>query len=139
MQNRTVNTAPPRSALPGNNLSLLKNFNGKPITANGLRNGLYKAISRLPLNERVPVYRKLISELEKAGINVGSRLFLLGIPAAIPEELTPNDVGKLLRSVYLSEPQAITAISETLSQVLSSSEEAKANQKSLPGTPKRRK
>jgi len=41
MQNRTVNTAPPRSALPGNNLSLLKNFNGKPITANGFNRSNY--------------------------------------------------------------------------------------------------
>ena len=76
---------------------------------------------------------------EKVGINVGLRLFLLGIPAAIPEELTPNDVGKLLRSVYLNEPQAITAISETLSKVLSSSEGNKAAQESIPGAKNRRK
>ncbi len=112
MGSRTVDSTRPNDA------AVLKDLNGRPVSANGVRNGVYKALVKIPLKERVQLYKQLIGELEKAGINVGSRLFLLGIPATIPEELSPNDIGKLIRSVYLNEPKAMLAISETLSQIL---------------------
>ncbi|HLA11897.1 MAG TPA: hypothetical protein VJ023_15025 [Pyrinomonadaceae bacterium] len=119
MQSQSARPLPPKSELGQSELPTLPELNGKPMSANGLRNGLYKALSRFALPERVLLYKRLIGDLEKAGIRVGSRLFLLGIPAKIPEELTPSDIGKLIRSVYLNEPQAIAAISETLKEILS--------------------
>ena len=119
MQNQAVRAHLSKSELGQSELPTLPALNGKPMTANGLRNGLYKALSSLALPERVLLYERLIGDLEKVGIRVGSRLFLLGIPAKIPEELTPSDIGKLIRSVYFNEPQAIAAISETLKEILS--------------------
>lgn len=117
MQNQTLHTAL-RQSKGKISRSAVPEGNGKPISANGLRNGVYKALSKVPLPERVRLYKKLIGELENAGINVGSRLFLLGIPAQVPEELTPSDIGKLMRSIYSSEPQALAA-SPTLTEILS--------------------
>jgi hypothetical protein len=122
MQSRTVRALLPKSYLGQSDPSTLPELNGKPMSVNGLRNGVYRALSKVPLYERVPLYKNLIGDLEKAGINVGSRLFLLGIPAKIPEELTPSDIGKLIRSVYINEPQVVKAISATLMQILSGSE-----------------
>ena len=117
----------------------LKECNGKPVSANGLRNGVYKALSKLPLQERVRLSKELIENLQKAGINVGSRLFLLGIPAAIPDELTPSDLGKLLRSVYINEPETMKAISQTLTKLLSPNARTKPVPQSTSSANKKRK
>jgi hypothetical protein len=119
MQNRSNHSDLPKPVQPERGLSTLPELNGKPMSANGLRNGLYRALSRVSLQERVLLYKKLIGDLEKVGINVGSRLFLLGITARTLQELTPNDIGKLIRSVYLNEPRAFAAISPTLTEILS--------------------
>jgi hypothetical protein len=139
MQNRSNHADVPKSVQGESGLSTLPDLNGKPMSANGLRNGVYRALSKVALYERVPLYKNLIGDLEKAGINVGSRLFLLGIPAKIPEELTPSDIGKLIRSVYINEPQVVKAISATLIQILSGSEGNKRPYKSTSRKRKTRK
>jgi hypothetical protein len=118
MKHQAVRTHLSKSEVGQSSVSELPELKGKPISANGLRNGIYKALSKVSLSERVRLYKKLIGDLESAGIRVGSRLFLLGIPAEVPEELTPSDIGMLIRSVYLNEPRAIAAISPTLNEIL---------------------
>jgi hypothetical protein len=139
MKSRTVHATLFKTGLAAANPGLINGPGGRSTSPNGLRNAVYKALSKVPIKERVEWYKRLIGELQKAGINVGSRLFLLGIPATIPEELSPNDLGKLIRSVYLNEPKAMEAISETLSQILDTNGENKPDKQSVSSTEKKRK
>ena len=84
-----------------------------------LRDAVYTALVKLPPKQRDLTCRRLLGELQRAGVNVASRLFVLGIPARSPEELTPNDMGKLLSSVRAITPSAMSAVSGTLSGLLS--------------------
>jgi hypothetical protein len=136
MQNQTVHSTEPQS-VGKMGLSAVQEANGKPMSANGLRNSVYKALSEVSLHERVRLYKELIGDLKKAGINVGSRLFLLGISARIPEELTPSDIGKLMRSIYSNEPEVLAA-SPTLSEILSTYQGNKPAQSTISNTKKRR-
>src|SRR5260370_23020596 len=78
-----------------------------------LRDAVYQSLAKLPPNQRAAVTQELIHQLQRARINVGSRLFILGIPARTTEELTPSDLAMLLRSVHFSNPTAMRASSAT--------------------------
>lgn len=118
MGSRTVHAVLPEPGKPGWDPAFSNELKNRILSANGVRNGVYKALSKVPVKERVPLYKRLIRELENAGINVSNRLFILGIPATSPEELSPNDLGKLIRSVYLNEPETMDPISATLTEIL---------------------
>ena len=118
MGSRTVHAVLPEPGQPGWDPTFSNELKNRLVSANGIRNGVYKALSKVPVRERVALYKRLIRELENAGINVSNRLFMLGIPATSPEELSPNDLGKLIRSVYLTEPETMDPISATLTEIL---------------------
>jgi hypothetical protein len=87
MKHQAVRAHVSKSELRKSSVSAFPELNGKPISANGLRNGIYKALS---LSERVRLYKKLIGDLERAGIRVGSRLFLLGISSGDSRRIDPE-------------------------------------------------
>ena len=89
------------------------------LTPDDLRDKLRQALALLPEEARTPLYNKLLTGLEEASVNVASALLVLGIPARTPAELTPSDVGKLLRFVRINRPEAIAALAEPLVQLLS--------------------
>lgn len=52
----------------------------------------------------------LESELRSANLSMRSYLFLLGISAASPEELTPSDIGHFVRFLKINMPSAMRAV-----------------------------
>jgi hypothetical protein len=67
--------------------------------------------------------QRLITGLAKAGVHVGSALFMLGIPASSPEDLSQSDMGKLLRYIRFNSPAAIEALAGPLAELLVANEE----------------
>ena len=81
------------------------------------------ALSTLAEEDRKPRRDEILAGLRQAGVNIASALLLLGIPARTTDELTPSDVGKLLRYVRINVPVAMQALSGPLAQLLCRSAE----------------
>ena len=79
-----------------------------------LREIVFHTLTELPPDERRRLRDSLLYDLEKAGVNLVSGLVKLGIPATEPDDLSPSDVAKLVRYVYLNKPDAMAAVSAGL-------------------------
>ncbi|MBI3650916.1 MAG: hypothetical protein HY231_07680 [Acidobacteria bacterium] len=88
------------------------------LEPNSLRERIYAALSNLSLEERAAVRDHLIGSLKDLGVNLSMGLLLLGIPARTVDDLTPYDLAKLIRYLRINAPQAITAISSQLANLL---------------------
>jgi hypothetical protein len=93
---------------------------GEPAAAEPdvLRDAVYEALSSLSVNERSNVRTTLLAELETAGLGVCQCLFMLGVSALTPDELTAPEIASLIRYVRLTEPNAMKAVAEPLRQLL---------------------
>ena len=83
-----------------------------------LRDRVFKALNKLPTQERASVRDKILLDLRKVGVNISSGLMKLGIPAKTPDDLSPSDIAKLVRYVRINSPEAIKAISGTLDELI---------------------
>lgn len=102
----------------------IKHFRGHPfdpltLQPDDLCNKTQKALSALPEENRESLRDELLTGLTKAGINIASALMLLGIPARTPDDLSPSDMGKLMRYVRINMPEVIKALAEPLARLLS--------------------
>jgi len=88
-----------------------------------LRNRVQRALSMLCQADGHVMRQRLITGLAKAGVHVGSALFMLGIPAASLDDLSPSDMGKLLRYIRFNSPAAIEALAGPLAGLLVANEE----------------
>jgi hypothetical protein len=88
-----------------------------------LRNQVQRALSTLCEPDHKMFRRRLITGLAKSGVQIGSSLFMLGISAACLDDLTPSDMGKLLRYIRINTPAAIEAIAGPLAELLVVKEE----------------
>jgi hypothetical protein len=68
------------------------------------------------LAEREEFIRALESEMRTVSLNMRSYLIPLGIPARTLEELTPTEVGHLVRFLRINVPQAMPAVEHTLAR-----------------------
>ena len=89
------------------------------LEPNDLCNKTQKALLALPEENRKSLRDKLLTGLRKASVNIASALLMLGIPARTPDELTPSDMGKLLRYVRINMPEVVKALAEPLAELLS--------------------
>lgn len=102
-----------------NNIRPLKNLqDARALEPDDLRNQVQKTLSTLSEADRQTLRQRLIAGLTQAGVNVGSSLFMLGIPAANLNDLTPTDMGKLLRYIRINFPSAIESLSGLLAESL---------------------
>jgi len=84
-----------------------------------LRNETQKALSALSEADRESLRDELLTRLREAGVNLASALMLLGIPARTPDDLSPSDMGMLLRYVRINTPEEIKALAKPLARLLS--------------------
>ncbi len=78
-----------------------------------------KVLSELPEENRESLRDQILRGLRKAGVNIASALLMLGVLARTPDDLTPPDIGMLLRYVRLNTPEALKAVAGPLAQLLS--------------------
>jgi hypothetical protein len=60
--------------------------------------------------DRIAFILALEAELRSANLSMRSYLFLLGISATSPEELTPGDIGHFVRFLKINVPSAMRAV-----------------------------
>lgn len=89
------------------------------LNSDEVRDAIYQSLSKLAPKERSGINKELIQQLQLARINVGSRLFILGIPTRSVEDLTPSDMAMLLRSVHMSNPAIMKTVSGVFDQFIS--------------------
>lgn len=89
-----------------------------------LRDSVRKGLSELSEEDRLLVYARLLTTLNKAGVNLGQLLLVLGIPARTPEELTAPEIATLVRYVRLNVPTAMAALATVLSEFVTTNAKA---------------
>ena len=93
------------------------------LAPDDLRNEVQRTLSMLGEADREIWCRRLLDGLAEAGVHIGATLFMLGTSASRLDELTPSDVGKLLRYSRINTPKAIEALAGPLTELLVAKEE----------------
>lgn len=93
------------------------------LAPDDLRNEVQRMLSMLGEADRGMWCRRLLDGLAKAGVPIGATLFMLGTGAYRLDELTPSDMGKLLRYSRINSPEAIEALAGPLTELLVVKEE----------------
>jgi hypothetical protein len=88
-----------------------------------LRNQVQKALSTLCEEDHKVMLDRLLTGLARAGVPVGTSLFMIGIRVGGLDDLTPSDMGKLLRYIRINTPMAIGALNGLLTELLVGKEE----------------
>ena len=70
----------------------------------------------MTISEREDFIKSLESEMRAVGFSIRSYLIPLGIPARTLEELTPTEVGHLVRFLKINVTQAVPAVERALAQ-----------------------
>jgi hypothetical protein len=95
-----------------------RTFDLNTIPPDELRDRVRAALLRLGSGERVEIRDQLLTQLHRAGVNIGNCLFSLGIMAETPSELTPSDLAYLIRYIRINSPQKIRAVVRLLDTLL---------------------
>jgi hypothetical protein len=74
--------------------------------------------------EREAFFETLDREMRTVGLNVRKYLVPLGIPGRSPEDLTPTEIGHIVRYLKINEPKAMPAIGKALSRFTAFTEKA---------------
>src|SRR5215467_9216255 len=98
-------------------------------TPNELCDAVRAAMVAVPLEDRVSITQKLLVALQGSRLNVGSILLLLGIHADTVEELTPSDVGYLVRYIRINAPTVTTAMRRPLTELFELASKAQRAQR----------
>lgn len=70
----------------------------------------------MTIAERDEFIRSLAGELQRENIKMSAYLVPLGIPGRSPEDLTPTEVGHLIRFLKINVPQSTKAIERALTR-----------------------
>ena len=81
-----------------------------------LKNVVRDGLVAMNLAERGSFFEALERDMEKIGLDVRKYLVPLGIPGRSPEDLTPTEVGHLVRYLKINVPKSASAIAKTISR-----------------------
>ena len=85
------------------------------LDPNELKGVVRDGLVAMTLSDREEFIQALESEMRHVSLNVRSYLIPLGIPGRIPEDLTPTEVGHLIRYLKINVPHAMSAIERAMS------------------------
>jgi hypothetical protein len=85
--------------------------------ADDVKNIVRDALLLMTLAEQVEFIQALESEMRRANLSITRYLIPLGIPGMTPEELTPTDVGHLVRFLKMHVLQALTAVERAMARL----------------------
>ena len=88
------------------------------LAPDDLRNQVQMRLSMLGEADRKIWRQRLLNGMAQAGLHLGAALFMLGIAASSLDDLTPCDVGKLLRYARINTPAIVTALAGPLTELL---------------------
>jgi hypothetical protein len=87
-----------------------------PPDPNELKNVVRDGLTAMEVAERAVVISELEKEMRQFGLEMRGYLVPLGIPGRSPEDLTPSEVGHLIRFLRLTEPKAMRGVEKVLSR-----------------------
>lgn len=85
------------------------------IDPNELKAIVRDGLSIMAMTDREEFIQVLENEMKRSHLNLRAYLIPLGIPGRTPEELTPTEVGHLIRFLKINVNQAMKAVERTLS------------------------
>jgi hypothetical protein len=83
---------------------------------NELKNMVRDGLVALTLPERDQFIQQLEAEMTRIKLHMRAYLIPLGIPGRSPEELTPTEIGHLIRFLKMNVPQSLSAIERAMSK-----------------------
>ena len=84
------------------------------LDPNELKGVVRDGLVSMTISDREEFIRALETEMRRASLNMRLYLIPLGIPGRSPEDLTPTEVGHLIRYLKINVPQAMPAIEQAL-------------------------
>ena len=106
MRNARIRTARNRVQMPSSDTASRE--------ADDVKNTVRDALLLMTWPEQVEFIEALESEMRRANLTLSHYLIPLGIPGMSPEELTPIEVGHLVRFLKLHVPQAMPAVKRAM-------------------------
>ena len=94
---------------------LLEVTNFQKLDADELKSSVREALVLMNAAERKLFLINLEDEMRRTGLSIKRYLIPLGIAAAYVEDLTPNEVGHLIRFFRINVPKAMSAVVRALS------------------------
>jgi len=85
--------------------------------ADDVKDAVRDALSLMTWPDQVEFIEALESEMRRANLSVSHYLIPLGIPGMTPEELTPIEVGHLVRFLKLHVRQAMPAVERAMARL----------------------
>jgi hypothetical protein len=96
-----------------------RNQVGRPgegsLDPNELKSFIRDGLVAMNMADREAFIKALEAEMRRKNLNMRSYLIPLGIPGRSPEDLTPTEVGHLVRFLKINVPQAMTAVERAVS------------------------
>lgn len=86
------------------------------LDADKLKASVQEMLVLMESLERKLFIKTLEYELFRSGLRIRDYLIPLGIPARCAEDLTPNDVGHLIRFFSINVPKAMSAVRRVLDE-----------------------
>src|SRR5215813_9361655 len=83
---------------------------------NDLKMAVRDGLSVMDIQERSAFINDLESEMVRINLDIRSYLVPLGIPGRSPDDLTPTEVGHLVRFLKLNVPQAMRAVERAMAR-----------------------
>lgn len=92
----------------------IANFQG--LDADQLKDSVREMLVLMEPLERKLFIKTLQYEMFRSGLSISSYLIPLGIPARCAEDLTPGEVGHLMRFFKMNVPAAVPALARVLDE-----------------------
>lgn len=96
-----------------------RNQIGRPgegsLDPNELKGLIRDGLVAMNMADREAFIRSLEGEMRRVNLNMRAYLIPLGIPGRSPEDLTPTEVGHLVRFLKINVPQAMAAVQKAIS------------------------
>ena len=90
--------------------------NRSELDPNELKGVIRDGLANMSMPDREEFIRTLEAEMRRISLNVRAYLIPLGIPGRSPEDLTPSEVGHLVRYLKLTVPKAMPAVERAMAR-----------------------
>lgn len=90
--------------------------NRSQLDPNELKGVIRDGLANMSMPDREEFIRTLEAEMRRISLNVRAYLIPLGIPGRSPEDLTPSEVGHLVRYLKLTVPRAMPAVERAMAR-----------------------
>src|ERR1051325_1663316 len=86
------------------------------LDPNDLKSIVRDGLVSMNMAEREDFIQSLEAELRRANLNMRAYLIPLGIPGRSPEDLTPTEVGHLVRFLKINVPQSMPVVQRVMAR-----------------------